>query len=315
MSELEQTRDAYGEALVELGHERGDVVVLDTDLYKSTRTLHFAKAFPERFFDLGIAEADMVSTAAGLAASGLVVYCNSFAIFLTGRCYGQVRIQVAYPALNVKLVGSSAGLTQGPDGASHQSLEDISLMRALPNMTIIVPADGPETRQATKAIAAHPGPVYMRLGRYPTPAVCGDGYRFRIGKAIQVRPGQDIAIIATGIMVAKALEAAELLAAEGLDAGVINMSTIKPLDREAVERAGSEARLMVTAEEHNIIGGLGSAVAEVLAEGHFAPLLRIGVHDEFGQSATADELLDVYGLTGAKVASQIVAAWREVTAG
>lgn len=317
MSDLEQTRYAYGEALLELGRERGDIVVLDADLYKSTRTVLFKEAFPERFFDLGIAEADMVSTAAGMAAQGLVVYANSFAIFLTGRCYDQIRIQVAYPALNVKLVGSSAGLTQGPDGASHQSLEDINLMRGLPNMTVIIPADGPETRQATKAIASHPGPVYMRLGRYPTPPVCPEGYRFQVGKAVPVRQGSDIVIIATGIMVAKALEAADLLASQGLSVGVLNMSTIKPLDREAVERAGSQARLVVTAEEHNIIGGLGSAVAEVLAEGRYAPrtasapLLRIGVHDEFGQSATADELLDVYGLTGAKVAAQIEAVWRQ----
>ncbi len=309
MSLLEETRVAYGEALLELGRERPDVVVLDADLYKSTRTVLFAQAFPERFFDLGIAEADMVSTAAGMAASGLVPYCNSFAIFLTGRCYDQVRIQVAYPALNVKLVGSSAGLTQGPDGASHQSLEDITLMRALPNMTVVVPADGLETRQATKAIAAHPGPVYMRLGRYPTPPVCGEGYRYQIGKAVQLRAGRDIAIIACGIMVAKALEAANFLAAKGLEASVINMSTIKPLDREMVERAGQEARLVVAAEEHNIIGALGSAIAEVLAEANLAPLLRIGVRDEFGQSGMADELLDAYGLTGAKMAKQIANAW------
>lgn len=308
---LEQTRMVYGEALLELGRERADVVVLDADLYKSTRTVLFGEAFPERFFDLGIAEADMVSTAAGMAASGLIAYANSFAIFLTGRCYDQIRLQVAYPALNVKLIGSSAGLTQGPDGASHQALEDVALMRALPNMTVVVPADDVETRQATKAIASYPGPVYMRLGRYPTPTVSPQGYRFQVGKAVQLRPGKDVAIIATGIMVAKALEAARQLAAEGLDVGVINMSTIKPLDREMVERVGRQTRLVVTAEEHSIIGGLGSAVAEVLAEGRFAPLLRIGVRDEFGQSATADELLEHYGLTGPKLAAQVLAAWQK----
>jgi transketolase len=212
---------------------------------------------------------------------------------------------VAYPSLNVKLVGSSAGLTQGPDGASHQSLEDVTLMRGLPNMTVVVPADDVETRQATKAIAEHNGPVYMRLGRYPTPTISPEGYHFKIGKSVEVRPGKDIAIIGCGIMVAKALEAAEILARDGVEARVINMSTIKPLDKEAVQRAGAETRLVVTAEEHNIIGGLGSAVAEALAEGRFAPLLRIGVEDQFGQSATADELLEYYGLTGQKVASRI----------
>ncbi len=311
MSAREETRMAYGEALLALGRARADVVVLDADLYRSTRTVLFAEAFPERFFDLGIAEADMVSTAAGLAASGFVAYCNSFAIFLTGRCYDQIRIQVAYPALNVKLVGSSAGLTQGPDGASHQSLEDVTLMRALPHMTVVVPADGEETRQATAAIADHPGPVYMRLGRYATPRVSPEGYRFRVGRGVPLRTGKDVAIIGAGIMVAKALEAAELLAREGIDVAVVNMPTIKPLDRALVERLGAEVRLVVTAEEHNIIGGLGSAVAEVLAEGDYAPLLRIGVRDEFGQSGLADELLDHYALTGEKVAAQIETAWRK----
>ena len=310
MSALEQTRMAYGEALLELGRERQDIIVLDADLFKSTRTVLFADEFPERFLDLGIAEADMVSMAAGLASTGLVVYANSFAMFLTGRCYDQVRIQIAYPSLNVKLVGSSAGLTQGPDGASHQSLEDVTLMRALPHMTVVVPADDVETRQATKAIAEHDGPVYMRLGRYPTPTVSPEGYRFQIGRAVELRRGSDVAILATGIMVAKALEAADLLAAQGMSVRVVNVSTIKPLDRDMVEAAGTEARLVVTAEEHSIIGGLGSAVAEALAEGRYAPLLRVGVNDEFGQSATADELLDHYGLTGAKMAGRILDAWK-----
>ncbi|NLS77523.1 MAG: transketolase family protein [Chloroflexi bacterium] len=312
MSPMEQTRFAYGEALLELGQERSDIVVLDADLYNSTRTVLFGKAFPERFLDLGIAEADMVSTGAGLAASGLVAFCNSFAMFLTGRCYDQIRIQVAYPSLNVKLAGSSAGLTQGPDGASHQSLEDVALMRILPHMTVLVPADDVETKQATKAAAAHQGPVYLRLGRYPTPTISPEGYQFQIGKGVELRPGRDIAIIACGIMVAKALEAAELLAKQGLQARVINMASVKPLDRALVEQAGREAKLVVTAEEHSIIGGLGSAVAEVLAEGNYAPLWRIGTRDEFGQSASADELLDHYGLTGPKVAAQIAAAWAKL---
>ena len=296
MAERIETRVAYGEALLELGRARPEVVVLDADLYKSTRTVLFAEAFPERFFDMGIAEQDMVSTAAGLAASGLIPYANSFAMFITARCYDQIRIQIAYPSLPVKLVGSSAGLTQGPDGASHQSLEDVSLMRGLPNMTVIVPADDVETRLATQAIAGWPGPVYLRLGRYPTPRLFGPQYTFRVGQPVRLRDGDDVVILATGHMVAKALEAADLLARDHLEARVVNVSTIKPLQPGAIlpEAAGVERAF--TVEEHSILGGLGSAVAEILTEEGRVPLTRLGVRDQFGESGLADELLDKHGL-------------------
>jgi transketolase len=298
MTELVETRAAYGEALVELGRTRSDVVVLDADLYTSTRTVVFRDAFPDRFFDMGIAEQDMVSTAAGLAAGGLVPYANSFAMFITARCYDQIRIQICYPSLPVKLVGSSAGLTQGPDGASHQSLEDVSLMRGLPNMAVVVPADDLETRRATAALADWPGPAYLRLGRYPTPRVLPDDYRFELGRLVRLREGDDAAIFATGHCVAKALEAANLLSAEdGIATRVINVSTIKPLDADAVLAQAAGVTRVFTVEEHSIVGGLGSTVAEILAaEDRHAPLRRLGVLDQFGESGLADELLKKHGL-------------------
>ena len=306
MTELTQTRFAYGEALLELGRQRPDVVVLDADLYKSTRTVLFRDVFPERFFDVGISEADMVSTGAGMAAAGLVAYCNSFAMFITTICYLPIRIQIAYPSLPVKLVGSSAGLTQGPDGASHQSLEDITLMRALPNMAVVSPADDVETRQATFAIADWPGPVYMRLGRYPVPSLFDAQYQFEVGKAVTMREGGDLAIFATGHMVWKALEAAELLAQDRIEARVINVSTIKPLDEGVVRKAAGNVGLLVSVEEHSIIGGLGGAIAECVSEmAHHAPLLRLGVRDVFGESGLADELLEKHRLTSALIAEDI----------
>lgn len=314
MRKMSETRNAYGEALLELGSQRTEVVVLDADLYKSTRTVLFRDAFPERFIDIGISEADMVSTAAGMAATGLIPYCNSFAMFVTGVCYMPIRTQIAYPSLPVKLVGSSAGLTQGPDGASHQSLEDVSLMRSLPNFTVISPADELETRQATFAIADWPGPVYMRLGRYPVPCLLDEGYQFEIGKAKALRDGGDIAIFATGHMVCKGLEAAELLAKDRIYASVINVSTIKPLDEAAVRKAAADVGLLVSVEEHNIIGGLGSAVAECLSgianAGSLGspPLLRLGVRDVFGESGLADQLLEKHRLTGQLIAEDVRAA-------
>ena len=296
MADRFETRMVYGEALLELGRARRDVVVLDADLYRSTRTVLFRDAFPERFFDVGIAEQDMVSTAAGLAASGLIPYCNSFAMFITARCYDQIRIQIAYPSLPVKLVGSSGGLTQGPDGASHQSLEDVALMRALPNMAVVVPADDVETRRATAAIADWPGPVYLRTGRYPTPRLFGPDYCFEMGAMQRLREGNDVAILACGHLTAKALEAAELLAHEGLQARVVNVSTIKPLDAVALRAQVTGVRRAFTLEEHSIIGGLGGAVAEVLAEDARVPLTRLGVRDQFGESGLADELLAKHGL-------------------
>lgn len=308
MPERVETRVAYGEALLDLGRARQDVVVLDADLYRSTRTVLFAEAFPERFFDLGIAEQDMVSTAAGLAASGFIAYCNSFAMFITARCYDQTRIQIAYPRLPVKLVGSSAGLTQGPDGASHQSLEDISLMRGLPNMAVVVPADDVETRQATLAIAGWPGPVYLRLGRYPTPRLFDESYRFEVGRMVRMRDGGDLVLFACGHMVAKALEAAELLVRDGLQARVVNVSTIKPLDAEAVRREAAGVQRAFTVEEHSVIGGLGSAVCEVLAEEARVPVTRLGVRDQFGESGLADELLEKHGLQPEGIRSSVLRA-------
>jgi len=306
MTSLTETRNAYGQALRELGAQRPDVVVLDADLYKSTQTILFRDAFPERFIDIGISEADMVSTAAGMAASGLIAYCNSFAIFLSGMCYMPIRTQIAYPALPVKLAGSSAGLTQGPDGASHQSLEDISLMRALPNMVVVAPADDLETRQATFAAAEWPGPVYIRLGRYPVPRLLDSAYQFVIGQATTMRAGDDVAIFATGHMVWKALEAAELLARDRVEARVVNVSTIKPLDEAAVREAAGRTGLLVTVEEHSIIGGLGGAVAECVSGIAGAPpLLRLGVRDLFGESGLADELLEKHRLTAPLIAEDI----------
>jgi transketolase len=310
MIQSTQTRDAYGEALLELGSKKPEVVVLDADLYKSTRTVSFRDAYPERFIDVGISEADMVSTAAGMAATGLIPYANSFAMFITGVCYMPIRIQIAYPALPVKLIGSSAGLTQGPDGASHQSLEDISIMRGLPNMAVVSPADDVETRLATWAIADWPGPVYMRLGRYPVPRLFDGGYRFEIGKAVTMREGADVAVFATGHMVCKALEAAELLARERIEVKVVNVSTIKPLDETMVRETAGQASLLVSVEEHSIIGGLGSAIAEYVSglalSGHATPpLLRLGVCDQFGESGLADELLEKHRLTGALIAEDI----------
>jgi transketolase len=309
--ELTQTRYAYGEALLELGRQRPEIVALDADLYKSTRTVLFRDEFPERFIDFGISEADMVSTGAGMASCGLIPYCNSFAMFLTTICYLPIRIQIAYPSLPVKLIGSSSGLTQGPDGASHQSLEDIALMRLLPNMAVVSPADDLETRQATFAIADWPGPVYMRLGRYPVPRLLDETYQFEVGKAVTLRKGKDIAILCTGHMVWKSLEAAELLAQDRIEASVINISTIKPLDKAAVHEATKGTHLLVSVEEHSILGGLGGAVAECLSgmalEGAAAPppLLRLGTKDVFGESGLADELLEKYRLTAPLIAEDI----------
>jgi transketolase len=309
MSELQQTRFAYGKALLEAGKRYPNVAVLDADLFNSTRTVVFRDAFPERFVDMGIAEMDMMSTAAGMAASGLVPFVNSFAMFVTAHCYDQVRIQICYPGLHVVLAGSSAGLTQGPDGASHQSLEDVTLMRALPNMRVLVPADAIETRAMTLAVAHDlTGPSYLRLGRYPVPDILDKDYVYSPGVATWLRQGADVALLACGHIVYRALEAAALLAARGVQAAVVNMSTIKPLDIDSVARATS-SKLVVTLEEHSILGGLGSAVAEVMADaGAPVRLLRLGTPDVFGESATADELLEKYGLTPAGICQSVLNA-------
>ncbi len=298
------TRDAYGKALVELGKRNKDVVVLDADLSKSTKTANFAKEFPERFFQMGIAEQDLMGTAAGFAAAGKIAYASTFAIFATGRAFEQVRNTIGYPHLNVKICATHAGITVGEDGASHQSIEDVSLMRSIPGMTVIVPADGIETEKAVYAAAEVDGPVYIRLGRSGVPVIFDEDYRFEIGKAVTLKDGGDVAIIATGIMVPKALEAAEKLEAEGIKARVINMHTIKPLDVDAVKKAAAETGAIVTVEEHSIIGGLGSAVCEAVCENEPVPVIRVGVMDLFGQSGTPEELLAEYGLTVENIIEQ-----------
>ena len=295
--QLIQTRDAYGQALLELGKSNHKVVALDADLYRSTKSSLFAEAFPDRFFDVGISEQDLVSTSAGLAATGFIPFANTFAIFLTGRAYDQIRLQLCYAPLNVMLAGSSAGLTQGPDGASHQSFDDVALMRGLPNMTVLVPADAVETAQCVWAAPEIPGPVYIRLGRYPTPIIFDDSYKLEVGKAIIMEEGTDIALLANGHLTAQALDAANELEKEGISATVVNVSTVKPLDTETIASVAAEVKAIITIEEHSIIGGLGSAVAEVLAERQLGPLVRMGIQDAFGQSGTADELLEYYGLT------------------
>lgn len=291
------TREAYGEALLQLGRENPDVVALDADLAKSTKSFDFGKVFPERFFDMGVAEQNMIGTAAGLAAAGKIPFCSSFAVFASGRAFEQVRNSVAYSALNVKIGASHAGITVGEDGGSHQSVEDIALMRVLPNMTVFVPADAVETAGAVRAAADIDGPVYIRLGRAGVPVLHGAEFQFEPGKAVVLREGVDVTIIACGIMVTAALQAAEQLAEKGVKAGVMNIHTIKPLDVEAIVKAAKDTGALVTAEEHSIIGGLGGAVAEVLAENCPVPMKRIGIMDKFGASGAPAELLEKYGLT------------------
>jgi len=291
------TREGYGKALAKLGAEYPDIVVLDADLAKSTKSYEFCKHYPERFFNMGIAEQNLMGTAAGLAASGKIVFASTFAIFATGRAFEQIRNSIAYPNLNVKIAASHAGLTVGGDGATHQAIVDISIMRSLPNMTVIAPADGIEAEKAVMAAVQYEGPVYIRLGRSAVPVIYGEEHEFKIGKASQLRDGQDVTIFACGIMVKESLQAAEELAGEGISVRVINMATIKPLDEEAIIRAAKETGAIVTAEEHSIIGGLGSAVAEVLVENAPVPLVRVGVKDTFGESGEPDELLEKYGLT------------------
>ena len=291
------TRDAYGQALAELGATNDKVVVLDADLSKSTKTNDFKKLFPERFFNIGIAEQNLMGTAAGFAATGKIPFASSFAVFAVGRAYDQIRNSIAYPRLNVKIAATHAGLTVGEDGGSHQMLEDIALMRAVPNMTVIVPADGVETRQAVLAAAAYDGPVYIRLGRPKVPVLFGEDYEFEIGKGVVLRDGSDVTLVATGIMVSKAVEAAETLAAEGINAAVVNISTIKPLDDALLIAMAQKTGAVVTCEVHNIYGGLGSAVAEVLVENCPVPMTRVGVEDSFGESGLPDQLLEKYRLT------------------
>ncbi|WMM23741.1 transketolase family protein [Tissierella sp. MB52-C2] len=290
------TRDAYGEALKELGKINENIVVLDADLSGSTKTSVFAKSYPERFFNVGIAEQNLIGTAAGLAAAGKIPFASTFAMFATGRAFEVIRNSVCYPNLNVKIAATHAGLTVGEDGATHQALEDISLMRSLPNMVVLSPADGIEAKQCIYEAAKHNGPVYIRLGRAKTPVIFDENYKFEIGKGVELKEGTDITIIATGVMVERALTASEKLLEEGIKARVINMSTIKPIDKDIIIKAAKETKGIVTVEEHSIIGGLGSAVAEVVVENHLTPVVRIGTMDTFGESGDGFKLLDKYGL-------------------
>jgi len=305
---MDSTRDVYGKTLVELGKKNPNIVVLDADLSVSTKTSLFAKQFPERFFDVGVAEQDMISLAAGLATTGKVVFASTFAVFATGRAWEQVRASVAYPRLNVKIVATHGGITTGEDGVTHQATEDIAIMRVLPNITVVVPCDSIETAKAIEAVASAYGPAYVRLSRPKTPVLNSSDYQFKIGKGVVMAPGKDLTIVATGIMVAAALEAKETLQKEGINARVVNMHTIKPLDNELLVQCARETGGIITAEEHSVLGGLGGAVAEVLAENHPTPLLRVGQRDIFAESGKPAELLEKYGMT----ASDIVRAAKEL---
>lgn len=290
------TRDAYGKALVELGEKNPNVLVLDADLAAATKTGTFKKAFPERFFDTGIAEGNMMGVAAGLATTGYTVFASSFAMFSAGRAFEQVRNTIAYPHLNVKIGATHAGISVGEDGASHQCCEDIALMRSIPGMVIINPADDIEARAAVLAAAEHDGPVYMRFGRLAVPRIFDEDYKFEIGKAVTLKEGSDVSIIATGLLVNEAIEASKILEAEGISVELINMHTIKPLDKEAVVNAAKKTGCIVTAEEHNIIGGLGDAVCDAVCEEYPVPVVKLGVEDTFGKSGPAVELLHIFGL-------------------
>ena len=304
------TRDAFGEALRDLGHTDTNIVVVDGDVGNSTRTEFFGKEFPDRFFNVGIAESNLVSVASGLAAAGKDALAASFAVFLLCNAYDQIRMGIAFPNLNVKLVGSHSGISIGEDGPSQMGIEDIALATSFPNFTVLVPADAPSTQAATRAMFQHIGPVYLRTGRPKTPLIYTDGMPFEIGKANQLRNGKDVTIIACGLMVAAALEAAQALSQQGIEARVLDMHTIKPLDEAAVEQAARETGAIVTAEEHLLEGGLGAAVARVVAERQPAPNQFVGIRDRYAESGDADQLLEKYGLT----AQDIVKAVQSVVA-
>ena len=296
------TREAYGKALVELGKVNENVVVLDADLSKSTKTADFSKNFSERFINMGIAEANMMCVAAGMSTCGKIPFVSTFAMFAAGRAFEQVRNSICYPKLNVKICATHAGLTVGEDGASHQSIEDLSLMRSIPNMTVISPSDAVETEAAIKAVAEYVGPCYVRLGRMGVNVINDNAdYKFEIGKGVQLKKGSDVTIVATGIMVDEAITAEKILKAEGISANVINIHTLKPLDTDILVKAAKETKAIVTAEEHSIIGGLGSAVSEALSEVFPVPVIKVGVMDTFGESGQPAELLKAYGLTAEKI--------------
>lgn len=299
------TREAYGEALKKLAATNPDVVVLDADLSGSTKTIEFQKVSPERFFNVGIAEQNLIGTAAGLSLAGKIPFASTFAMFAAGRAFEIIRNTVAYPSLNVKIAVTHAGLTVGEDGGSHQAIEDISLMRTIPGMTVICPADAREAEQAVLSAAEFVGPVYIRLGRMAVEDVYDDSYVFELGKGVELRQGKDVTIIATGLMVQEALKASEILKEDGIDAKVINIHTIKPIDRDIIIKAAKETKAIVTAEEHSIIGGLGSAVLEVLSDEYPVPLKRVGVLDTFGESGKPKDLLKKYKLTADEIVNKV----------
>ncbi len=291
------TRQSYGEALLELGKENEQIVVFDADLASATKTNLFAKEFPNRFFDMGIAEQNMISTAAGMATCGKIPYASTFAVFAAGRAYDQIRNSVCYPKLNVKICATHAGITVGEDGATHQMIEDISLMRTLPNMTVISTSDDIQTKWAVKEISKINGPVYLRLSRLATPVIYDENQKFEIGKAVQIGEGTDATIFATGVTVSEALKAQEELKIKGIDVRVVDIHTIKPIDRDIIVKCAKETKRLISIEDHNIIGGLGSAISEVLADEYPVKLTRLGINDTFGKSGKATELMKYFGIT------------------
>ncbi|HEX3029978.1 MAG TPA: transketolase family protein [Clostridia bacterium] len=305
MSQKIATREAYGAKLAELGEDKR-IVVLDADLSKSTKTDIFKKKYPDRFINMGIAESNMMATAAGIATCGKIVFASTFAMFASGRAFEQVRNSICYPSLNVKIGATHAGITVGEDGASHQTIEDIALMRALPNMVVLSPADAIETAHCVQAACEYDGPVYLRLGRLGVPVIYDESsYKFELGKGITISEGSDATIIATGLMVKLAMDASDMLKSEGISVGVIDIHTIKPLDKDIIINAARKSGAVVTAEEHNIIGGLGSAVSEVLVENCPVPMKRVGIEDKFGKSGKPDLLLEKYGLTASNIVNKV----------
>lgn len=302
------TREGYGSGLVKLGEAHDDFIVMDADLAAATKSGTFKKAYPDRFYDCGIAEQNMMGIAAGIAATGKKVFASSFAMFAAGRAFEQIRNSIGYPHLNVKVCATHAGISVGEDGATHQCNEDIAVMRTIPSMVIINPADAVEAEKAMLALYDYEGPAYIRFGRLAVPVIFGDDYKFEIGKSVQLRDGNDATIIATGLMVAEALQAHDILKQQGINARVINMATIKPLDTAAVLKAAKETGVIVTAEEHSVIGGLGSAVSEYLAEEYPTRVVKLGMNDEFGCSGPANDLLDKFGFRAADIAEKVIKA-------
>lgn len=300
------TRQSYGEALLELGKENKNIVVFDADLSTATKTNIFAKEFPERFYDMGIAEQNMISTAAGMSTCGKIPYASTFAVFAAGRAYDQIRNSVCYPKLNVKICATHAGVTVGEDGATHQMLEDISLMRTLPNMTVLSTSDDVQTKWAVKEISKINGPVYLRLSRLATPIIYDENQKFEIGKAVQIGEGTDATIFATGVTVSEAIKAQEILENKGIKVRVVDIHTVKPIDKDMIIKCAKETKKLISVEDHNVIGGLGSAISEVLTEEYPVKLLRMGINDTFGKSGKATELMNYFGITAENIVEKVV---------